>query len=266
MKREDVEFSTLDGLTLRGWLYRGSIPGPAIVTNQGFNTPKEILLLDVAVWFQQQCVTVLSYDNRSIGASDGQPRNDNQPSKPLSDISEDKIALYRYSFSAMTALVAAALDPRVAVVVSVTPITNYNFREERDSVMALVMQDRVSTIAGNEPVYIPFVGDDGLNPAGWGNKYNMEQFRAFLGTSFFTNQITARSYYHVPARQPLGATRSPNGTPHYDEDQKALFELIGEPKVFDLVPDRGHMVVINGDGAEGVLGNQMAFLKEYLEF
>jgi hypothetical protein len=35
MNREDVEFPTFDGLTLRGWLYPGTIRGPAIVMNQG---------------------------------------------------------------------------------------------------------------------------------------------------------------------------------------------------------------------------------------
>jgi hypothetical protein len=35
MNREDVEFPTFDGLTLRGWLFPGTIQGPAIVMNQG---------------------------------------------------------------------------------------------------------------------------------------------------------------------------------------------------------------------------------------
>jgi hypothetical protein len=38
MNREDVEFPTFDGLTLRGWLYPGTIRGPAIVMNQGVRT------------------------------------------------------------------------------------------------------------------------------------------------------------------------------------------------------------------------------------
>jgi fumagillin biosynthesis transferase len=35
MKREDVEFRTFDGLTLRGWLYPASERGPALIMNQG---------------------------------------------------------------------------------------------------------------------------------------------------------------------------------------------------------------------------------------
>jgi fumagillin biosynthesis transferase len=33
--REDVEFRTLDGLTLRGWLYPASKAGPALIMTQG---------------------------------------------------------------------------------------------------------------------------------------------------------------------------------------------------------------------------------------
>jgi pimeloyl-ACP methyl ester carboxylesterase len=243
------------------------------------------------LWFQQQGVTVLLYDNRCIGASDGEPRNDVKPAKLVEDyhdaltfmashpmVDEDKITLYGYSFSAMTALVAAALDCRVGAVISVTPIANYNFREEqKNNVMALAMQDRVSCIAGNDPVYIPFVDDDGLNPAGWGNRYNMEDFRAFLGTSFFTNQTTVQSYYHVLAWQPYGAMHLIRGrpalmvTPAEDTistpaDQKAVFDMIGEPKEFDLVAGRGHMNVINGEGAEEVLQRQLDFMRKYLKF
>jgi hypothetical protein len=32
-ERKDVEFKTLDGLTLRGWLFEGPKGGPAVVVN-----------------------------------------------------------------------------------------------------------------------------------------------------------------------------------------------------------------------------------------
>lgn len=35
MNREDVEFPTVDGLTLRGWLYPASKRGPAVIMSQG---------------------------------------------------------------------------------------------------------------------------------------------------------------------------------------------------------------------------------------
>jgi len=37
--RKDVEFKTIDGLTLKGWLYPTSARGPAIVITPGVNLP-----------------------------------------------------------------------------------------------------------------------------------------------------------------------------------------------------------------------------------
>lgn len=37
--REDVEFKTFDGLTLRGWLYVGPKGGPAIIVNGAVREP-----------------------------------------------------------------------------------------------------------------------------------------------------------------------------------------------------------------------------------
>ena len=38
MRREDVEFRTFDGLTLRGWLYPALERGPGLIMNQGVQT------------------------------------------------------------------------------------------------------------------------------------------------------------------------------------------------------------------------------------
>lgn len=256
-----------------------------------FNTPKEILLPDVAAWFQQQGITALLYDSRTIGASDGQPRNHIIPSKLVEDyhdaltflaeepmVDPESIVFFGYSFSATVALVAAALDKRAAAVISAAPIANFNFRvHQRDAVLALAMQDRVSSLSGNDPVYIPFVNDEGENPAGWGEQYSVEEFQRFLETSFFTNQTTAQSYYHVVAWDPFSMMKLVSPTPAMmvtgaadvlsrPEYQQRMFELIGEPKVFHLVPGRGHMDLLNGAGADAVLQEQLAFLKKYLEF
>jgi fumagillin biosynthesis transferase len=248
-------------------------------------------LPDIAEWFQRQGITVLLHDTRTIGASDGEPRNDIKPGKLVEDyhdaltflaghpwVDAEQIVYYGYSFSATVALVAAALDKRAAAVVSVTPIANFDFRiYQRDAVLALAMQDRISTVAGNPPVYISFVNDEGENPAGWGEQYSVEAFQRFLETSFFTNQTTVQSYYHLNAWNPYGSmplvspTPAMMVTPAEDtlsrpEYQRKMFDLIAEPKVFDLVPGKGHMDVLHGEGAESVLQRQLEFLKEYLEF
>lgn len=256
-----------------------------------FNTPKEILLPDIALWYQQQDITVLLYDNRTIGASDGEPRNHVEPAKLVEDyhdaltfmashplVNPESIVFFGYSFSAMVVLVAAALDKRAAAVISATPIANYNFRpHQRDAVLALAMQDRVSSLAGNSPVYIPFVNDEGENPAGWGEQYSVEEFQRFIGTFFFTNQTTVQSYYHLVAWNPFGIMPLVSPTPvmmvtpaednlSKPEYQRKVFDMLGEPKEFDLVPGKGHMDCLNGEGAEEVLQRQVDFLKKHIEF
>lgn len=37
--RKDVEFQTLDGLTLRGWLFEAAERGPAIIMTPGVSEP-----------------------------------------------------------------------------------------------------------------------------------------------------------------------------------------------------------------------------------
>jgi len=38
--------------------------------------PKDLLAPQIAGWFQKKGVTALVYDNRTIGLSDGEPKND----------------------------------------------------------------------------------------------------------------------------------------------------------------------------------------------
>lgn len=107
MERRDIKFPTLDGLTLRGWLYPGVKGGPAVILHNGvsvlvspaspvisvlltlpvkFNYPKELILNPVAAWFQHHGLTVLVYDPRTVGESDGEPRSDLDQRKLIEDM------------------------------------------------------------------------------------------------------------------------------------------------------------------------------------
>lgn len=41
VNHEDIEFLTLDGLTLRGWLYPVNELGPAVILTPGVSPPKD---------------------------------------------------------------------------------------------------------------------------------------------------------------------------------------------------------------------------------
>jgi pimeloyl-ACP methyl ester carboxylesterase len=245
-----------------------------------------MLLPDVAVWFQQNGFTALVYDNRTIGISDGEPRNEVDPRKLVEDyhdaltflsdhplVDPERIVYWGNSFSAMVVLVAAALDKRAAAVVSVAPITTYVLDppEKGRAAMALAIRDRISRLAGNPPVYIPFVDDNGANPAGWGDNYSMGDFHQFLSNVVFTNQTTIQTYYHLVTWQPYGVIPLVSPTPvmmvtpendniSLPENQQKLFAMLDQRKEFLLVPGKGHMDCLAGEEMGDILQQQLQFL------
>ena len=78
--RKDIEFKTNDGVTLRGWYYlpeNAKENIPAIVMAHGYSAVKEMYLDSFAEVFCDAGFAVLVYDNRNLGASDGEPSASN---------------------------------------------------------------------------------------------------------------------------------------------------------------------------------------------
>ena len=142
MSRQDIDFKTGDGVTLRGWLYIPSVTGknaeeklPCLVMVHGFTALKEMALDKFAERFVSKLqIAVLVYDNRGFGASDvatGQPRQEIIPSIQISDyqdaityaqsrpeIDAEKIGIWGSSYSGGHALYIAAVDRRVKACIS----------------------------------------------------------------------------------------------------------------------------------------------------
>ena len=79
--RQDIEFDA-EGTTLRGWLYvpdSASGPAPTIVMCHGYSAVKEMYLDAFAEVFCDAGFCALVYDNRNLGASDGEPRQEIDP-------------------------------------------------------------------------------------------------------------------------------------------------------------------------------------------
>jgi cephalosporin-C deacetylase-like acetyl esterase len=141
MGREDVEFKTSDGVTLRGWFYTSesaSGKAPCLVMSHGFTALKEMDLDAFAEYFTSKLpVSALVYDNRGFGASDtapGHPRLEIIPMVQCSDISDaityavsrpevdpDKIGIWGSSYSGGHVLYVGAVDRRVKAVLSQVP-------------------------------------------------------------------------------------------------------------------------------------------------
>jgi uncharacterized protein len=136
--RLDVEFPGHDGTTLRGWLYTPGdspeVPGPAVVMAHGFSATRAMGLDRYAELFADGGLTVLVYDHRGLGASDGEPRQvidswlqarDYRAAitwvGERDDVDASRIGVWGSSFAGGVALVVAAVDRRVRSVVANVP-------------------------------------------------------------------------------------------------------------------------------------------------
>ncbi|KAK2766852.1 hypothetical protein FQN54_006166 [Arachnomyces sp. PD_36] len=89
---EDVEFKTIDELTLRDSLYPSAPRGAGVIMTSEIKT----LLREVAESFQRNGVTALIYDSRSIGLGDGLPRNEIDFMKQVEDYFDALIWLAKH--------------------------------------------------------------------------------------------------------------------------------------------------------------------------
>ncbi|EOD48465.1 putative n-terminal domain protein [Neofusicoccum parvum UCRNP2] len=273
--RQEVEFTTLDGLTLRGWLYpaKGG-RGPGIIMTPGFNIPKDMMLPEVAEAFQQAGITALLYDPRSIGASDGTPRNEIDPCKQVEDYSDALTFLARQpavdgsccgfwgmSFGGTVAGCAAALDKRARFVVMVCPLVRLYEPDKMARLLAKAMKDREAQAKGNAPFTLPLLTKAGDNPAGMNAGGGAEARELLDGLAArspgYENRTTLQSYYRLALWQPHGLMPLIAPTPVLvvvpENDQvspfaaqAALFDSLQGPKRKHVAGARGHFNVLSG--------------------
>lgn len=145
MPRQDIEFKTVDNVTLRGWLYTpdsiSEEKQPCLLMHHGFSALKEMDLDTFADYFSSRLpLACLVFDNRGFGASDtvpGQPRQEIIPSVQCSDLSDaityaqskdkidpSKIGIWGSSYSGGHVLYVAAVDKRVKTVISQVPLVD----------------------------------------------------------------------------------------------------------------------------------------------
>ncbi|WNV74134.1 alpha/beta hydrolase [Geodermatophilus sp. DSM 44513] len=183
--REDIEFTTEDGVTLRGWHYAPDDGAPdtrrpLVVMAHGFSAVKEMHLDDFAEHFAAGGLGVLVYDHRNLGASDGEPRGEIDPWQQVRDYrtaitwaqgqpwcDPDRIGIWGSSYSGGHVLVVGALDRRVRCVVAQVPLVSglANARRLiRSDVFAGLRQafdaDRAARYAGGDPATIQVAWED----------------------------------------------------------------------------------------------------------
>src|SRR5215813_8455371 len=185
--RQDIEFDA-EGTTLRGWLYvpdAAAGPAPTIVMCHGYSAVKELFLDAFAEVFCEAGFCALVYDNRNLGASDGEPRQEIDPwaqvrdyrhaitfARTLAEVDGDRIGIWGSSYSGAHALVVGAIDRRVKCVVAQVPLISGHANARRliradfiAQVQAACLEDRRARYQGKPPGMIPVVSENPMGPA-----------------------------------------------------------------------------------------------------
>jgi hypothetical protein len=181
--RQDIEFDA-EGTTLRGWLYvpdGAAGPAPTIVMCHGYSAVKELFLDAFAEVFCEAGFCALVYDNRNLGASDGEPRQEIDPwaqvreyrhaitfARTLDEVDSDRIGIWGSSYSGAHALVVGAIDRRVKCVVAQVPLISGHENARRlvradllEPTRQMFDADREARARGEAPVTIPVVAPEG---------------------------------------------------------------------------------------------------------
>jgi uncharacterized protein len=267
--RRDVAFRGSDGTILRGWLYAtgAAVRGPGIVMTHGFSATKEMALGPYAEVFAAAGMTVLVYDHRGFGASDGEPRQLIDPWVQTRDtlvaldwfcaraeIDSRRIGVWGSSYSGGQALVIGALDERVRAVVANVPFVGRprevttagadaitrlaaNVRSATVDGSSLIGPSAVVTESGVElPALMPqpeaaewFLKEGRRPDSRWRN----EVWFPAASKNLDFNPAIALSHLHGPALFIVAANDRQAPT----ADAKAAYALAG---------DRSELVVIEG--------------------
>jgi alpha-beta hydrolase superfamily lysophospholipase len=125
---QEIQFTTQDGLTLRGW----HIPGrdnASVILVHGFARDRSELLLE-AQWLMERGFGALLVDTRAQGASQGANiglgYSEGLDVRAAVDFVRAKspdevIGVMGYSMGAVAAIQAASADPRISAVLAVSP-------------------------------------------------------------------------------------------------------------------------------------------------
>ncbi|KAE8152052.1 Alpha/Beta hydrolase protein [Aspergillus avenaceus] len=292
MSAEKVEFKTLDGIVLRGHLYPAKQKGPAVIMGSGFNCVKEMFTKRVAVAFQKQNITAFAYDPRSLGESDGLPRNEFDPARMAEDYSDaltflakhdvvdsTQVGFWGMSFSGPIALAAAAMDARAAFVIACCPWYNYFTKERVPEILDRVIKDRVARLNGSDPsteTCWTYTGSPAFNvPVAESRKAfklceaNMDTAPHYKGINQITvetlgalarwspdplidTMLTTPVMMIVPERDELAAV------PH----QIQLFERLKGPKRLHVAHGRDHFDLLAGPGLQARQKLQVDFIRD----
>lgn len=154
---EDVEFTTADGATLRGWWVPGMPDADAgIVTVHGAGADRRDFLRHLPILLSAG-YPLLMFDCREHGISDGDNRGVSYGVREHEDVSAavryaregrglERVAVIGTSQGGASVLLAAAADPNIDAVVSINPFTDVR------SLIGGASGDRVAGVGNAGPL------------------------------------------------------------------------------------------------------------------
>ena len=268
MRRAKIR--TEDGTILRAYLHSPDTDAhPGIVMCPGFGGVKPHID-QYAALFAEAGFAVLNYDNRGWGTSEGEPRQELNVFKQLTDMrdaitfaatqpefdTQQGFGVWGSSFSGGLVIVTAANDPRVRCVVAQIPNVSGHRNSvklfsasQRQEIRRRAATDRVARLAGEPPMMVPMFSDDPEELCAFPGPIP-EEYREAITTGIWINDTTIRSLENfiefepagwIPyvAPKPLLMIFAEHDRCTFTEVQREVYEVAPEPKKL-LTYDGGH--------------------------
>ncbi|KUO09842.1 alpha/beta hydrolase [Streptomyces sp. DSM 15324] len=260
---EDVEFA-VPGATLRGRLFRpggsAGTPLPVAVLQGGLGGPAESVF-PMAQGFTDAGLACLIYDHRCTGYSDGEPRQLFDPWQQCrdlrhvithltlrDDIDAGRIGLWGISIGGANSLFTAAMDRRVAAVVSlIPPVSGWSARKLQPTgtmaeLDALIPDDRQAQLRGETAATLRLHGrPEPGRPVMFSDEEGLEFVENMIqGLPSFSNEITVSTLDHLFEMEvrayaeritaPLLMILASKDTVAPAEEAREMFARVPEPK------------------------------------
>ncbi|KAL1595998.1 hypothetical protein SLS60_009689 [Paraconiothyrium brasiliense] len=293
---QEITFNTFDGIKLSALLFSAGEKRPCIIMSSGFSGLKEHFLPDFATQFQSAGYTVLVYDNRCWGSSEGTPRNHVDPqlqtrdyidafdfTTTLPDVDPTRIVFWGSSMSGGNVICAAAIEKRVCAVISQAPFVSGEMAsQDFAAIMPLMLGERGAMRRGAPAALVP-VTPETMEEAMSGTS------KAILkdpGAIPFIREVDRRGYHrekmctmqsavalvlHEPRRnihrigpKPLLMVVADSDATIPTPSQLEMYNLALEPKRLYVLTGAGHFDLYYGEPFEKNISAQLNFLKEFV--
>ena len=220
-----VRVPTASGDELEAWLYmpEGDGPHPAVVMAHGIGAIKAGGLAPFAERFCREGFAAVVFDYRQWGGSSGQPREELSFPRQLEDygtvigwatahpnIDERRIFAWGTSFAGMYIVELAVSDSRLAGAIGQAPLVD-GFAAARLAspgrglrLLAAALQDRLGSVFGCPPRYLPGAGRPGELAIGATEDALLgEKLMTPKDSTEWRNRVAARSLLSFSWRRPV---------------------------------------------------------------